>query len=156
MQVKKDCIVEMDYRLTLDSGDVIDSSEDHKQPLTFLVGHNQIISGLENSLLGMKIGEKMSINVPVEGAYGKRDENLKQTILRSQLPPDIELSEGQTLTGKNSKGQNMEVRVISFDETQVYLDLNHPLAGKNLNFNVEIKNVREAITEELEHGHVHP
>ena len=84
MEIKKDCVVEMDYKLMLDSGDVIDSSESHKEPLRFLVGHNQIIPGLEDSLLGMKVGEKMSIMVPAEGAYGKRDENRKQTISRKQ------------------------------------------------------------------------
>lgn len=155
MQVQKDCVVSMDYKLTLDSGDVVDSSENHNRPLVFLVGHNQIIPGLENSLLGMVVDDKKSIIVPPEEGYGLRNENLLQTVPRSKLPPEIEIYEGQILTGKNDKGQNIEVRVKTFDEKQVNLDLNHPLAGKNLNFDVEIKNVRTATSEELEHGHVH-
>ena len=155
MQVKKDRVVAMEYKLTLDSGSVIDSSSNQKKPLVFLVGHNQLISGLENSLLGMKIGDKKSVVVPPKKGYGVRDENLVQTVPRSQLPPEIALYEGQILTGKNDKSQKIEVTVKTFDENQVELDLNHPLAGMNLNFDVEIKNVREATVEELEHGHVH-
>jgi FKBP-type peptidyl-prolyl cis-trans isomerase SlyD len=155
MQVKKDSVVAMDYKLTLDSGSVIDSSANQKKPLVFLMGHNQLFSGLENSLLGMKIGDKKSVVIPPKKGYGVRDEKLVQTVPRSQLPSDIALYEGQILTGKNDKGQKIEVTVKKFDENQVELDLNHPLAGMYLNFNVEIKNVREATEEEIEHGHVH-
>ena len=154
MQIDKDMVVAMHYKLTLDSGDVIDSSEG-REPLRFIYGHGMIIPGLERELLSLKAGDKKSVTVQPEEGYGLVNEQLLQTIGRDQLPPDLELKEGMALTGKNEQGQQFEVAVKSFNDSEVVIDMNHPLAGKVLNFETQIVDVRKASAEELDHGHVH-
>ena len=154
MQIAKDMLVSMHYTLTLDSGDVIDTSEG-REPLQFIYGHGMIIPGLEKELLSLKTGDKKSVTVQPEEAYGPVNEQLLQTIGRDQLPPDLELKEGMALTGRNEQGQQFEVLIKSFTDSDVVIDMNHPLAGKGLNFETEIIEIRTANAEELDHGHVH-
>ena len=154
MKVEKDKVVSMHYTLALDSGDVIDSSEG-REPLQFIYGRGMIIPGLEKELSSLEKGDKKAVQVQPEEGYGLVNDQLVQTIKRSQLPPDIELKEGITLTGKNEQGQQFNVVVKSFDDENVVIDMNHPLAGKVLNFETEIVDVRKASAEELDHGHVH-
>ncbi len=154
MQVEKDKVVAIHYKLTLDSGEVVDSSED-REPLNFLVGHGQIIPGLEKELIGMKIGEKKSVQVDSKEGYGERDEELVQIVDRNQIPDNIELKEGLVLRANKDNGDIVEFTVQSFDEEKVVFDLNHPLAGETLNFDTEIITIRDATDEEISHGHVH-
>ncbi|MBN2411751.1 peptidylprolyl isomerase [candidate division KSB1 bacterium] len=154
MQVEKDKVVAFHYKLTLDSGEIVDSSED-REPLNFLVGHGQIIPGLEKELIGMKVGEKKSVQVDSKDGYGERDEELLQIVDRDQIPENIELKEGLVLRANKDDGEIVEFTVQSFDEEKVVFDLNHPLAGETLNFDTEIINIRNATEEEISHGHVH-
>ncbi len=154
MQVEKDKVVAFHYKLTLDSGEVVDSSED-REPLNFLVGYQQIIPGLEKELLGMKVGEKKSVQVESNEGYGERDEELMQIVARDQIPENIELKEGLVLRANKEDGDVVEFTVQSFDEEKVIFDLNHPLAGETLNFETEIVNIRNATDKEISHGHVH-
>ena len=142
------------YTLTLDSGEVIDSSTG-REPLQFICGRGMIIPGLERELLSLKTGDKKSVIVQPEEGYGLVNEQLMQTVNREQLAPHLELKEGMSLTGRNEQGQQFEVLVESFTDSDVKIDMNHPLAGKILNFETEIIEIREANSEELDHGHVH-
>jgi len=154
MQVEKDKVVAFHYKLTLDSGEVVDSSED-REPLNFLVGYGQIIPGLEKELIGMKVGDKKTVKVESKEGYGERDEELMQIVERNQIPENIELKKGLVLRANKEDGDVVEFTVQSFDEEKVVFDLNHPLAGETLNFDTEIVNIRDASEQEREHKHVH-
>ncbi|OQX83364.1 peptidylprolyl isomerase [candidate division KSB1 bacterium 4484_87] len=155
MQIANDKIVIMHYKLSLDSGEVLDSSFDRNSPFSFLAGHNQIIPGLEKSLMGMKAGDKKIVDVEPGDGYGERDEKLIQVVPRDQIPGDIELFEGKVLQAQGPQGIPLEVTVVGVTDQEVTIDMNHPLAGERLHFDVEIMEVRDATDEELEHGHSH-
>jgi FKBP-type peptidyl-prolyl cis-trans isomerase SlyD len=154
MQVAESKVVAFQYTLTLESGEVIDSSEG-KDPLSFLVNSGQIIPGLEKELIGLAAGDKKVVKVEPEEGYGVTDENLVQVIQRSQIPDSVDLKVGEMLRGQSEDGHVVEGKVIFLDEQEAKIDFNHPLADKVLNFDVEIVTVRDASAEELEHGHAH-
>ena len=148
-------VVTFDYTLKdKETGEVLDSSTVHGQPLTVLFGKGQIIPGLESRMAGMKAGEKKTIEVPAEEAYGKKDESLIQQVPREYFK-DIELEKGMPLQAQTPEGQIINMIVIDFDDNVVTVDLNHPLADKDLVFEIEVKNVREATPDEILHGHAH-
>jgi FKBP-type peptidyl-prolyl cis-trans isomerase SlyD len=136
-------------------GTVLDRSQDHGGPLTFLVGAHTLIPGLESRMLGMQEGETRTIEVPANEAYGERDPELIQTIPRSYLE-GVDLKEGMVLQAETESGSLIEMTVTSFTEEDVTVDMNHPLAGKDLVFEVEIVSIRDATPEEQAHGHAHP
>jgi len=154
MQVEKDKVVAFHYKLTLDSGQVVDSSEG-REPLNFLVGYGQIIPGLEKELMGMQVGEEKSVRVDSKEGYGERDEQLIQVVSRDQIPENIELKEGLVLRANKEDGDIVEFTVKSFDEKEVVFDLNHPLAGETLNFETKVVDIRDATEQEIAHKHVH-
>ncbi len=154
-EVGNNKVVTFDYTLKdKETGEVLDSSAAHGQPLTVLFGKGQIIPGLESRMAGMKAGEKKTIEVPAEEAYGKKDESLIQQVPREYFQ-DIELEKGMPLQAQTPEGQVINMIVLDFDDNVVTVDLNHPLADKDLVFEVEVKNVREATPEEVLHGHAH-
>ena len=155
MQINQNKVVSMHYRLTLDSGEMLDSSFDRQEPLIFLVGHRNVIPGLENELIGMESGDEKSIRVAPEQGYGVRNEKLVQSVSTERLPDDMELEEGKVLRFQEQDGQIIEAFITSLSDDEVTLDLNHPLAGEHLNFDIQVVDVRDASAEELEHGHVH-
>ncbi|MDW7679184.1 MAG: peptidylprolyl isomerase [bacterium] len=155
MQINQNKVVSMHYRLTLDSGEMLDSSFDRQEPLIFLVGHRNVIPGLENELIGMESGDEKSIRVAPEQGYSVRNEKLVQSVSTERLPDDMELEEGKVLRFQEQDGQIIEAFITSLTDDEVTLDLNHPLAGEHLNFDIQVVDVREASAEELEHGHVH-
>jgi len=154
MQIADKKVVSFHYKLTLDTGDVADSSEG-KAPLNFMVGSGQIIPGLEKELLGMSAGEKKIVNVQPEEGYGVKDDRLVQTIERSQIPDSVDLKLGETLRGQSEDGHVVEGVIAAIDGDAVKIDFNHPLADKVLTFDVEIVDIRDASAEELAHGHAH-
>ena len=153
MQVEKNKVVEIDYTLTDEGGRVLDSS-DGGEPLSFIFGIGDLIAGVENALEGRSSGERIEITVPPETAYGLRDDSLLLTIERDKFGEVEELKEGQRFRMETPEGP-MAFTVVKIDEAEVLVDGNHPLAGMTLNFDITIQSVREATTEELEHGHVH-
>lgn len=153
MQVKPDHVVSMHYKLTSADGDVIDSSEG-RDPLSYLHGHGNIIAGLEKELEGKAEGEKASVDVAAKEAYGEHDPELIVDASKEQFPEDVELKEGMTFQAQTPQGSRI-VKIDEIEEETVKVDTNHPLAGMDLHFDVEIVEVREASSEELEHGHVH-
>ncbi len=145
-------VISFHYTLTDQSGKQLDSSRG-VQPLTFLSGVGQIIPGLEKILITMKSGERKTVTVPAAEAYGVLDKSKVYKTSRKQLPaPDVKVDD-VFATGEGATYQ--EVMVVDVAADEVTLDGNHPLAGKDLTFDVEITNTRVASPEEAAHGHVH-
>jgi FKBP-type peptidyl-prolyl cis-trans isomerase SlyD len=137
-----------------ETGEVLDSSQEYGQPLTVLFGAENIIPGLESRMEGMEVGEKRTIEVPAEEAYGEKNPELIQQVPREYMQ-GIELEKGMPLQAQTPEGQIINMIVVEFDENTVTVDMNHPLAGKDLVFEVEVVNVRDASLEEIQHGHPH-
>lgn len=158
--VEDDLVITMDYSLSID-GEVIDSSEgEDNDPIIFLQGAGQIIPGLEKSINGLKIGDKKIITVDPKDGYGEIDPESIVEIPKEEFPADFPLELGVEITvnadDEDEEGDDeMEATIIAVNDHTVTLDFNHPLAGKTLNFDVHIIDIREATPEEIEHGHVH-
>jgi len=153
MKVKENFVVAMDYTLRVDD-EVIDSSEG-REPLEFLQGHGNIIPGLEREMLNMEIGDSKTVIVsPAEG-YGEIDEEAFMEIPSNQFPENIPVEVGTELEVKNEAGEPAYVRIDKVENNIALLNFNHPLAGKELHFDVKVISIREPSEEELAHGHVH-
>lgn len=135
--VKSGDNVSIHYTGTLADGSVFDSSEG-RDPLQFEVGSGQIIPGLDKALPGMTVGEKKQVDVPADEAYGQPMEEARQSIPRDQIPADIPLELGTRLQMQTADGQAVPVVVTELNEESVTLDANHPLAGQDLTFNIEL------------------
>lgn len=136
-QVKSGDTVRVHYKGTLTDGQTFDSSEG-RDPLEFTVGSGQIIPGLESAVEGMTVGDKKTVEVPVDQAYGQPDPNAQQAVPRGDIPEDIPLDLGTQLQVQTPQGQVMPVTVVEVTDEQVVLDANHPLAGKDLTFAIEV------------------
>lgn len=135
--VKTGDTVRIHYTGTLADGTVFDSSED-RDPLQFEVGSGQIIPGLDRALPGMEVGEKKTVEVPSADAYGPIDPAMRQAVLREGIPPEIPLLIGTALQMQTPEGQVIPVTVVELSDTSVTLDANHPLAGRDLTFAIEL------------------
>ena len=127
--------VKVHYTGLLNDGSVFDSSEG-KEPLEFTIGENQVIPGFENGVKEMKLNEEKNIKIEAKDAYGERDERMVVSIQRDKFPPEIEV--GGTLVLKGPEGQRMPAKIKDIKDNEVIIDLNHPLAGKDLNFKVKV------------------
>jgi FKBP-type peptidyl-prolyl cis-trans isomerase 2 len=135
--------VKVHYKGTLSDGQLFDSSEG-REPLQFLLGSGQVIKGFDDGVTGMLIGEKKTIQIPSEEAYGPIDEELLIAFDRSQIPAEIPLDLGITLNmHQEGTGQAMPVIVREVREDVVILDANHPLAGQDLTFELELVAINE-------------
>lgn len=139
--------VAIDYTLSLESGQEIDKSPEG-QPLGFITGLGQVIPGLEKALMGKTAGEKATIVVEPEDAYGPVRDNLFQEIPKSQFPDDVEVKPGMAFEAQGPRGPFMITVATVNDNDTVTVDLNHPMAGKQLHFDVNVVEVREPTTEE--------
>lgn len=148
-------VVLIHYTLTDDQGEVVDSSRvEGGQPLAYLHGMGNIVVGLEKALTGKKTGDQMKVVVaPAEG-YGEHDPRGVQKVARAQFPTDVEIEVGMMFTAEDDDGVT-QVHVKEVGPDHVVVDLNHPMAGKTLHFDIEIVDVRAATAVELQHGHVH-
>ncbi|NPB03585.1 MAG: peptidylprolyl isomerase [Thermotogae bacterium] len=154
MKVEKGKVITFHYTLKdKATGEVIESSKQEGEPLTILVGGDQIIPTLEERMIGMESGEKRTIDLTAEEAYGHRDDNLIQVVPRHVFG-NMDLKEGMVLQVDTADGP-IRMVILSANEKEVVIDLNHPLAGKDLVFEIELLSVRDATPEELEHGHPH-
>lgn len=129
--------VKVHYTGKLSSGEVFDSSV-NREPIEFVVGGGQMIKGFDDGVLGMSLNEKKTLNIPAEQAYGESNPALIQTLDRAQLPPDLKPEVGQTLVAGSPEGQEMHVQVTEVTEATITIDANHPLAGKELIFDIEL------------------
>jgi FKBP-type peptidyl-prolyl cis-trans isomerase SlyD len=155
MLVSDNLVVSMSYELSVD-GEVIDSSKDIEgEVIAFIQGLGQIIPGLEKALYGMKVGESKQVTISPEGAYGELDEQAFVWIPREDFPDSIPLELGTVFEMREENGDTHLARIAELEEERVQVDLNHPLAGKELAFEITIVDLRDATREELEHGHVH-
>lgn len=152
-EVANDVVVSIDYTLTVD-GEVVDSTEGD-EPLQFLQGHQNIIPGLERELVGMKVGDSKQVHVTPTEAYGEVDPENIIEVPRTEFPAEIPLEAGTELEVKNADGEVLSATIAEVGTNTIKLDFNHPLAGKNLTFDVTIVELRSATEEELAHGHVH-
>lgn len=154
MKIAEGSVVEIDYTLRDDEGDVIDTSAE-EGPLHYLHGHGQIVPGLEKALLGRVAGDALKVSVAPEEGYGPHHADRVVTVPRGRLPADAEPEVGMVLEGNGPDGESILLRVVDLSEEGVTLDANHPLAGENLHFEVTVRSVRVATVAELQHGHAH-
>lgn len=153
MQIARNKVVSVHYTLRDEQGTVIDSSSG-RGPLTYLHGKGAIIPGLEHALSGRAAGDKLDVTVAPEQGYGVRDERLVQIVARTKFGDVAGLAPGMQVRANGPQGPRI-VTVVSVDRDFVTVDGNHPLAGRTLNFSLEVAEVRKATHEEISHGHVH-
>lgn len=132
----------VNYTGKLEDGEVFDTSEG-REPLKFVVGSGQLIKGFDTAVVGMKVGDKKTINLEPADAYGDRDEQRVQKVPRDMLPKEPEPKEGMMLTISTPQGQMFPAKIHKVDDKEVTLDMNHPLAGKKLTFEIEVVDIAE-------------
>jgi FKBP-type peptidyl-prolyl cis-trans isomerase SlyD len=147
-------VVSFHYTLTDAEGELLDSSSGGP-PLDYLHGSGNIVPGLEKGLEGRRAGESFRVRVPPGEGYGERDPAGVQQVPRRAFPPDARLEPGTAFRAQDSHGGHATVWIEKVEGDVVTIDLNHPLAGRTLEFEVRIESVRDATGEELAHGHVH-
>ena len=153
MKIIEDRVVSLEFTLTDDDGEVIDSSEG--EPLAYLHGHEQLVPGLERALTGREQGDAFAVTVAPEEGYGVHEPDLILHVDRQELPREMAPEVGMELTYEGPNDEPVSMWVIEVADDFVRLDGNHPLAGQILHFNLEVRAVRHATAEELEHGHAH-
>ncbi len=146
-------VISFHYKLTVADGKVLDSSEG-REPMTFLAGGQQIIPGLEKELLALKTGEKRQVKIQAADAYGPRDSGKIVEVALAELSKDRTVAVGDRFRG-SSDPHAPPLTVTKITETHATLDANHPLAGVDLTFDVEVTETRAATKDEMAHGHVH-
>ena len=154
MHVAQDKVVLIHYTLTNDAGEVLDSSAGG-QPLAYLHGQGNIVAGLEKALDGRAAGDRLNVRVAAADAYGVRDPGLVKRVPRRSFGSIGSIKPGMQFEAQLERGHRRVVTVTAVKGDMVTIDGNHPLAGQDLNFAVEIADVRDATAEELAHGHVH-
>ena len=154
MKIANGTVVGIDYSLHLGDGRVIDASEP-KDPLTYLHGEGQIVPGLEAALAGLQPGDQRQVVVRPEEGYGEHDPRGLQEVQRAAFPRDFAPEVGMELTAEGEDGEPVPFSIREVRPESVLIDLNPPLAGKTLYFDVTVRDVREATEEERSHGHAH-
>ena len=139
-QVQKGDKVKVHYHGKLRSGETFDSSTG-REPLEFTVGSGQVIKGFDDGVKGMKIGDKKTVEINVENAYGEKSPEMIIEFPKTQFPPDMNPEQGQQLMMSNGDGQSFPVTVAEVREESVLLDANHPLAGQDLIFDLELVDI---------------
>ena len=153
MKIEDNSVVSFNYEVKdAKTGEIVDSNMG-QAPLSFITGKQQIILGLENQMKGMSAGDNADILVSASEAYGEYNPEAVQTMPREQFA-GIELQEGMTLYGQSEDGQTVQVTVKSFNDNEVVIDFNHPLAGKDLLFTVNVAEVREPTVNESLSGQI--
>jgi FKBP-type peptidyl-prolyl cis-trans isomerase SlyD len=153
MQIANQKVVTIHYTLTDKEGQILDTSTG-REPLAYIQGMQNIIPGLESALEGKDVGDKIHVVIPAAEAYGERRDDLLQTIPRSAFGDVEDLQPGMQFQMQTENGPII-ITVIKADGDEVLIDGNHPLAGEDLTFDVEVMDVRDATEEEIAHGHVH-
>lgn len=136
-QVKSGDKIKVHYHGKLTSGETFDSSAG-REPLEFEVGSGQVIKGFDEGVTGMKVGEKKTVNIPVEEAYGPRNPEMVIEMPKDRFPKDMEIEIGMPLGMSDQEGHQFQVTVVEIKDAVVMLDANHPLAGQDLIFDLEL------------------
>ena len=129
--------MQIHYTGTLSDGDVFDSSEG-RSPLEFTVGSGQVIPGFDTGVMGMSVGEKKTFTIPCAEAYGVSDPRMVQDVPRSEMPADMQIEVGMRLSASGPDGRELQLVVVDVSDEVVRLDANHPLAGEDLTFAIEV------------------
>lgn len=129
--------VKVTFEGVLEDGSVFDSSSD-EEPLTFIIGENEVVPGLERAVVGMGVGEQKSVKVPPEDGYGIHQERLVEVVNLDVLPENLDLRVGNQLEVTSENGSRFRLLIIESDDDSVTLDANHPLAGRTLTFHIEL------------------
>jgi FKBP-type peptidyl-prolyl cis-trans isomerase SlpA len=146
-QVKGNNTVKVNYTGKLSNGQIFDTSEG-KEPIEFTLGLGRLIPGLEKGIIDMKLNEKKSISVAKEEAYGEVNPSLIQEVNKKDLPQDMEPKVGMGLVSKSPEGQEINLMVAEVKEDTIIIDGNHPLAGHDLIFDIEVLEIKEAVITE--------
>ncbi|WP_374687079.1 peptidylprolyl isomerase [Promineifilum sp.] len=155
LAVEDGLVVSLSYVLRLDDGEQIDSAASD-DPLVYLHGAQNIIPGLEEALLGLKVGDVRDVAVSPNEAYGEMNPDAFELVPYEAFPSDLELEEGMGVRMVESgTGRQVEAYISELRDDGALLDLNHPLAGETLYFNVEVVGLRRATSDEIAHGHAH-
>ena len=147
-------VVALSYTLRDEAGEELDAAT-KDDPLYYLHGAENIVPGLERALEGKAQGDKLEVEVAPEDGYGPRQGTGPQAVPRDAFPAGVEVEEGMAFTVENEDGEELDLWVVAVEKDQVMVDVNHPLAGVTLRFEVEVISVRDATAEEQEHGHPH-
>ncbi len=153
LKVDDGVVVSIHYTLHVD-GQLVDASSE-TEPLQFIQGMGHIIPGLEHELYDMQIGERKSVRVAPEQGYGLPDEAAFMDVPREAFPAGVPLEPGTELQLQDRAGHPVYARIQGISDQVIRLNMNHPLAGKTLDFDVTIAGVRQATADEVAHGHVH-
>jgi len=140
--IKDGDTVSVHYTGTLASGEVFDSSVE-RDPLKFTLGKGQLIPGFEHAIMGLSVGEKATINIPSLEAYGEHNPEMVIEVPMNQLPPELDAQVGMQLQLNQPDGQAIPVQITRIDGETVTIDANHPLAGKDLNFDIEVVEIHK-------------
>jgi FKBP-type peptidyl-prolyl cis-trans isomerase 2 len=140
-EAKKDNVVKVHYTGKLDNGQVFDSSKD-REPLEFKIGEGKLIPGFENSVIGMKMQESKTIKIPFVEAYGEIKPELMIEVKKQQLPEDLTPEIGMELVSKSQDGQEQIVKIAEVKGDSIIVDANHPLAGEDLTFEIEMVEIQ--------------
>jgi peptidylprolyl isomerase len=146
-KVENGMYVSVDYTGTLGNGEQFDSSQG-RAPLEFKVGQGQVIKGFEEAVLGMTLSEKKTFTLAPEEAYGQRDESCSYEFPAKEIPPEITPEVGQTLALSSPDGRQVPARIVAVDDEKVTFDLNHPLAGESLTFEIQVRGISDTPTQQ--------
>jgi FKBP-type peptidyl-prolyl cis-trans isomerase SlyD len=154
MSLEPNKVVTFNYSLKDSEGTLIETTE-NKEPLSFISGSKQILPKLEEAISKMIIGSKKDVKLSAADAYGEFDEKAVQQVKRNQFPEELTIEVGMSYIANSQDGEQTHFVITDVKDDDVTIDFNHQLAGKDLEFNVELLDVRNATEEELNHGHVH-
>src|SRR3989344_1340753 len=145
MKIVKGNKVKVEYEGKFDNGEIFDSSKhgEHSHPLEFVVGKGQVIPGFEEAVIGLKKGDEKEIKLESEEAYGNYDSTLKREIPKDVIPEGQEIKEGMIIVMQTPEGYKLPARIVSISDDSFTIDLNHPLAGKKLIFNIKVVGIEE-------------
>ena len=136
MVVEKGNKIKVEYEGKLENGEVFDASKNHGKPLEFVAGEGMVVAGFDNAVLGMNEGEEKEVTLKPEEAYGQKEERAVQSVPKQMMPEGIK--EGMSIGIPLENGQTIPARITNVSDEQVTIDMNHPLAGKTLNFKIKV------------------
>ncbi|GGP39093.1 FKBP-type peptidyl-prolyl cis-trans isomerase [Shewanella saliphila] len=153
MSIKDDMIVQFNYTLRDEKGEVIESNEG-RDPIAYLHGHDNMMPGIEDAITGKEVGDKFSVTPPAADTYGERQEGAEQRVSVKHLVGAKVWKPGMAAMIQTEQGQR-QVTVLKVGKFMATVDVNHPLAGRELTFDIEVVGTRDASDEEIAHGHAH-
>ena len=154
MALGQNKVVTMNYILKDDQGNIIQTT-DKRESFQFMSGSQQILPKLEEEINAMIIGSKKNVEIPAKEAYGEYSEQAIQQVKKESFPADVDLKVGMEFVANSPEGHQMPFVIKNIKNEEITVDFNHPLAGMNLEFDVELIDIRNATPEEMQHGHVH-